>query len=345
MGRAFGSLLGRRRRGGSAVDASSGDPPPTADELRQRARALADAIDQAMASDRWAQAERLARSAPRLVRYSSRLTEQLARLRLAQGEAETALHLVDGAARQPDSMRLLRATCLVQLGRKHEAHADLLCWSRKSTAPLDARLLLAMLEWEAGDEDAAVTALLRNLRQIEDPRTIELLLLVAAARRREDQAHACAERVQQCTSLGPRPPHLDLLVRSLGIRTHDVPHEPTEEQIFTLAMELVSHEHVLPSLVTALEIERHEQHARLLHAALERILDELSDRTRGFECLARTAFVTDDRATAKDWTKRGLEENPLSAALHRLDEQLDPSASGVLAVIGRGPVRKQELAA
>jgi hypothetical protein len=36
---------------------------------------------------------------------------------------------------------------------------DLYRWARKPSAPLSARMLLALLEWEAGDVQAAIAAL------------------------------------------------------------------------------------------------------------------------------------------------------------------------------------------
>jgi hypothetical protein len=345
MGGPIGSLLGWRRRRDTPTAAVAVQPGPQTEDLRQRARALADAIDEAMEQGHWSRAERLARSAPRLARHSARLTERLARLRLAQGDPETALNLIDGAPRKLDSTRLMRAACLIQLGRKDEAHADLLCWSRRSTAPLDARLLLALLEWEAGDHHAAGMVLQRNLRHLEDPRTVELKLLLAVARHRDDQAQEWADRLCRCTFLGSRATHRDLMLYSLGIPPQQAQQERTKEQIEALAIELVSHEHLLPSLIAALEIERHTQSARFVYDGLIEGLDELSDRTQGFAFLARLALLCEDRAAARDWTTRGLDENPMSASLRLLLDRLDERAPDVLATIGNEAPSTQEHAA
>ena len=166
MGGPIASLLARFRRTDRPTDRSAPAAASPA-EKALTARALADAIDRAMDMGLWEHAERIARSALRLAPASARLSEQLARLRLAQGRPETALTIIDSPWAQGEmyaSLRLLRAVCLVQVGRKQSAHSDLLRWSKKSTAPLDARLMLALLEWEAGDDHAATLSLLRNLK-------------------------------------------------------------------------------------------------------------------------------------------------------------------------------------
>jgi hypothetical protein len=344
MTRALGSLLDRCRR--RTVRATSTvTPTQRSGDARQRARAVAAAIDRAMDLGLWEHANRLAQAGARLAPDSARLTERLARLLLAQDDAETALRLIEGCPGQPDSMRLMRAACLVQLGRKDEAHADLLCWSRKSTAPLDARLMLALLEWEAGDEHAAVLALLRNLRHLEDPRTIELLLLIAVARERDAQIREWADRLERCTAFGTRPAHLDLLLYSIAVPPSFVSAEASPEQITTLGMEIISLEHTLPSLVLAAEIEPQPDAARLIYGALECVHEDLQNPARAFECLARLALRLGDRGAAREWTTRGLDANPMSAPLRLLADRLEDRTPDVLAVIGREEPLTREHAA
>jgi hypothetical protein len=356
MGGILNPLLARFRRGGScSADIASGPTAVSTTEDRLKARSLAEAIDRAMAMRLWAHAERLAETALRLGPNSACLTERVARLRLAQGRPQTALDMIEstGATRSMSaSMRLLRAACLVQLGRKEDAHLDLLRWSARSTAPIDARLMLALLEWEGGDEHAAVSALRRNLRHLEDPRSLELLLLIAARTGRVEQADAWAARLRESSAFGAGAAHVDLLCGSLNVRPDHRRARPTEDQVHLLAMELIAAEQVIASLVEAQRLDPQPETADLLYKAIEHALIDLNDQVRAMEALARLALILGNGDAARRWAQEGLARNPMSATLTMIARELaDPLAEAtpehwrdVLANIGDeadGPVREK----
>jgi len=95
MPRVLRPILARFRRAAATPPRRAADRPDVRDD-RGKARALADAIDRAMQMGLWEHAGRLARTAARLAPQSSRLSERLARLRLACNDPETALAIIDG---------------------------------------------------------------------------------------------------------------------------------------------------------------------------------------------------------------------------------------------------------
>ena len=343
--RFLGSMLGTPERRGRRAGRSGGGRSIAEDRLA--ARGLADALDRAMEMKLWAHADRLAGSAARLAAAHPRLTDRLARLRLMEGEPETALAMIESCRHGSASLRLLRAACLIEVGRKAEAHADLIAWSRRSTAPLDARLMLALLEWESGDAHAAVQTLLRNLRHLEDPRTLELLVLLARHQERVAQSNQWAKRLRTCGAATADGPDAELLLQSLGMSGAGPEAEATEEQVDTLAMELVLAEAVIPALVEAMRREPRRRTARLLGRAIERALPELSEQSAAYEALANLSVVLDNQQAAGDWARRALEINPASASLASFLKQFPSSSAevkpdgdrAVLAMIGPEPQR------
>ena len=325
MGGRIASLLARFHRN-DRPDRPAAAVTPSPAEKALTARGLADAIDRAMDMGLWEHAERIAQSALPLAPTSARLGERLARLRLAQGRPETALAIIDSPWAQGErhaSLRLLRAVCLVQIGRKEEAHSDLLRWSKKSTAPLDARLMLSLLEWEAGDDHAATLALLRNLKHLEDPRTLELLLLIATRQERPEQTQVWARRLRECSAFGGGSAHMHLLCDSLMLPQLRAQGEPTDEQTNMLAMEFIAAEQVIPTLVAAQQFRPQRDVANLLYRAIEQALDDLTNRFNALEALARLALILDDRTEARRRAEEALRHNPMSASLAMLLEELD----------------------
>jgi hypothetical protein len=306
------------------------------------ARRLCEAIDRAMELGLWEHADRIAASAMRLAPVHAKLTEQLARLRLAQGRFDAALALIDGCSTRTASLRLLHAVCLIHLGRKAEAHLELNAWMKQSSAPLAGRVLLALLEWDLGDTDAATASLLRNLRHFEDPRTLAVLALLSASANRADHAQHWADRLRQSCILGAAP-ELELMLHSIGVAPAPTSLEPHETHVANLALELIAHEEVIPALVEAQRRSTNPRATELLCAATERALPELADQRAGHEALAALSILLDNRAAANQWAQRGLRINPLSASLSRYllqpnDATTAPhspaATSGVLATIG-----------
>ncbi len=293
---------------------------------RAIARELAALLDRAMNLNQWAHAERIAHTAARLTRDHPILAERLARLRAARGEFEIALTIIDSCITQPASMRLLRAICLLQLGRRHEAHLDLHEWSRRSSAPLHARLILALLELDEGDDEAAAIALQRNLRQIEDPHTLAALLLMAVSRGRSTLAGLWARRLRAAIASHPSPALFHTMLAACGFaqREAGVPDSPAAAA--TLATELIGNEHLLPALVEAQRLEGDHAAARLLINALRQAVDELDDPCAACAALADLYVMLGEREVAAAWRGR--------------TGDLEPQRDDVLASIGRGGVAR-----
>ncbi len=336
MARLLRPILGRLRRR-FLVGTSSPDQPRRPEHERHLARALAEGIDRAMNAGLWDHAERLADAAGRLAPDCARLSEQMARLRLTRGDAETALRIVEGCRTMPASLRLLRAVCLWLVGERIEVHLDLHRWSAKAAAPLDARLLLGLIELRLGDVDRSIEALQRNLRHLEDPRTLEALILVHLLNDRPDQADAWAQRLRCGRHLGDVAPEADPLLRSLGMPGLPDEAEPTQEHVANLAMELICFEPAIDVLVAAQHSRFHLPTVRLLAPAIAKALPDLNDASAGMHALARLSLLRGQRQEAKRWAERGLAQNPMSAPLAIMLRELsesDPQAPAGLAADG-----------
>jgi tetratricopeptide (TPR) repeat protein len=324
LDRLLAVVVPRRRRAVAPVvrrRTACSPPSPAA------VRALAAALGRAMELGLWEHAERLAKAALRLPERSPRLIERLARLRLLQGRPEAALAIAD---ENPEcaSLRLLRAVCLIQLGRTAEAHSDLHRWSRKATAPLTARRLLAMLEWNCGDLNAARTALAQNLHHLEDARTVEACVLLALAERRPEEAARWADRLRADAAFAGSG-FEETLLESVGLfrSAHEAEAELHPRLIATLANELAANESVIPALAEAQRIEPNPQAARLLSAAIARALPDLANASAASGAMANLALVLEDAPAAVQWAKRGLEHNPMSAALAMLLQMAEQMAA------------------
>ncbi len=314
MARLLRSILRKVRRRPSASTVNVGQLRSTQHE-RELARKIAEGIDRAIDAGMWAHAQRLADAAGRLAPQCARLSEQLARLRLVEHDAETALRIIESCRTMPSSLRLLRAVCLWLTGERIETHLDLHRWSAKASAPLDARLLLALIEWRLGDTDRSIQTLHQNLRHLEDPRTIEALLLIHLLSDRRDRAEECAQRLRRVSHMGAVAPEADPLLRSLGMPGVTEEAEPTDEQVANLAMELICFEPAIDVLVAAQQSQLHLPTVSLLARAIERALPDLGDAAAGMHALARLSLLQDKRSEAKGWAERGLTENPMSAPL------------------------------
>jgi len=312
-----------------------------ATESRLTARRIAESLDRAMTLGRWDHAERIARTALRLEEKGPQLCERLARLALARGRPEDALGIIDGSPTRTASLRLLRNACLVQLGGAGQARRDLRAWSRESSAPNDARLMLALLDWEHGDAHAATLTALQNLRQLEDPHTLELLLLIAVAQGRGEHARAWGDRLAARTAFGESEACAPVLRRSLGLPEVSET-AASAEQIELLALELTAAEPVIPALVEAQRQRPHRDVIGLLRSAIELALPEIADRTRAVEALATLAGLAGDLVTARHWIRTGLELSPMSASLARLEIEL--SATEATGGIDRGRIDREHAA-
>lgn len=314
MPKLLAPFLGSLRRRSTSVAPSSAAAAQHHSQ-RQLARNFADAIDQAMALRQWEQAQRLADASGRLAPDNARLSEQLARLKLVQGDPETALAIVESCNTMPASLRLLRAVCQWLLGAKADAHLDLLQWSKKASAPLDARLLLALIDWKAGDLPASIKTLRQNLRHLDDPRTLETLFLISLHRGNKEQAENWAQQLRQCLLAAASVPIADVMLRSLGQTGMPPQTQVTDKLVATLAMELISFEAAILPLVEAQHKKNNPHTVRLLCSAIERALVEFSDRAAAIHSLARLYALQGDLRSARRWALSGQAEFPLYVPL------------------------------
>ncbi len=312
-------IIGGLRRWVSPGGAPSSPPGPT----RRNARRLAVAIDRAAAQGRFRDADRLAAHAAHLAPGHARLSESMARLRLAQGDPETALAIIDAARTTPAGLRMLRASCLLVAGARHEAHSVLHRWSAGASAPPEARLLLGLLEWQGGDHAAAARTLKRNLKHLEDRRTLEALVLISLHRGQTKAAEVWARRLRAAAGTGSDGPEVELLLRSLGMDGLGREATPSAEEVSALAMELITFETAIRPLVEAQRRRPHLPTARLLCAAIEQALGDLHDTAAAFEGLARLWVILGDVTSAAAWANRGLARHPMSAPLSLLHQELE----------------------
>lgn len=204
MKRFIAPLLRPLRRGpvnrGRLIDA----PPPAGALNQHDARAVANqlcrTLDRAVELELWEHAQRVACTAARLAQQSPQLTERLARLALIRSDDEAALAIFEACPARTQDMSLLRVLCMIRTGRIAEAHLEVFRWSRQaaSAAP-SVRLLLALLEWNAGDTQAAITALLNEIQENRPPdlRVLALLVAVCTAAGRHDQARVWSRRLRR----------------------------------------------------------------------------------------------------------------------------------------------------
>ncbi len=327
-------LLAKLRRGGARSVRAVAEPVGVSTEIatRQTARAVAEVLDRAMERGLWQHADRVAATAMRLAPSHPIVCERLARLRLMQKNAEQALAVVDSCAVHSSSLRLLRAVCLLELGRRDEAHLDLRQWATRSSAPLEARRLLALLEWQVGDTEAATQALLQNMKQISEPESLITLMMMNGAEGNVEQAATWARRldevrVGQGVAADGLP--VDAMLQSIGVVKPAAGATPTEEQIQTLAMELMATEAVIPALVEAQRLHTQPRVVGLLIAAIERALPELEDRAAGFVALTYLHGLLGDGEAALRAAQTGVAECPMSVALVMLAKEVEKEMPAV----------------
>jgi hypothetical protein len=220
-------------------------------------------------------------------------------------------------------MRLLRNACLIQLGRHIEAQLDLQQWSRKSTAPLAARCLLAHLDARAGRMQDAADALVRNLQQVDDPTSLALLLVLTAQQDRPEQTQHWAQQLSSASLCANGLVDTDLLIESLNLRHASMQAQASSAQVASLAMELAAHPESISTLVEHQQRSLQPAVAELIYNALEQAIDELTDVYTGVEALAQLAILLGRTSQAAHWATRGLELNPMSASLRLLLQSID----------------------
>jgi hypothetical protein len=287
---------------------------------------LCAALDRAVELGLWQHADRVALTAAALGAEYPPLAERVARLRVRQGRVETALAIIDSCPASSASLRLLRAVCLLRLGRGIEAQLDLRQWCRRGSTPLDARVLLACLDAQTGDAESALAALQRNLRQLEHARSLQLLTVLAVLANRAAPATAWAARLREVDGL-----HSDaessILLHGMGLDDRRVASVVHARHVEQLANELVACEPAIAVLVEAQHRRLERSVAALLARAVERALPELNQRAAAIEAIVRLSLMLDDTASALLWAERGLALHPRSASLALLAQRLQVQAA------------------
>lgn len=241
--------------------------------------------------------------------------ERQARALLAQGDVEGAVELAERLTTPTSSSRLLSNVCRALAGRRVEAQLDLVDWSKRACCPIDARLLLALLQIEEGDRARAIASLNRNLAQIDDPRTIQAIILIQLERGDAAEASRWADRLRSLAVNWTDRPAISGWLSLLGLDPGEVSAEPPDTLVEQLALELLACESVIVSLEAAARYDRSRPRALLLMRALESAFDRLEAPVPACEAMARLALTLDDTAGARRWIDTGLKLNPLCAPL------------------------------
>jgi hypothetical protein len=196
-------------------------------------------------------------------------------------------------------------------------------WSVRPTAPLDARRLLALIEWDDGYHGAAIDALLRNVRLLDDPRSMAALVLLCLERGRAEQAATWADRLRRRIAVTAGDDEAHLLLASIGMGRAQSAMQPSADQVRRLATELLAAEDALPALVEAQRRAPEPATARFLAAAIETALFEFEEPPAAMEALARLALALDEPGTAERWIRRAQGCRPYAASLAILEQEIE----------------------
>ncbi|MCC7193890.1 MAG: hypothetical protein IT444_14065 [Phycisphaeraceae bacterium] len=240
---------------------------------------------------------------------------------------------------EPDHERLARLAGECLTGNLAGAELELHTWSRESSCPDAARVLLAALLTRHGRMDDARAVLNRRENPAQQPGADFLQLLIAnlvsadlpeAARRLIIQlfhAHGDDEAVALWLQLMELP----------GMS--EMPALP-DARIERLANELVAQPRVIPSLVAAQRIAPVMADLAILRAALGLAARQFNTDTRQAavvcQAMAELALLADDKDDARRWAHRGLKINPYAAPLALVlarvedDPALGPPATTIL---------------
>jgi len=298
-------------------------------ETLQQAKQLCDAIDRGAELNLWDHIERLAASATKLPWFDAPLADRLARIRVAQGEPETAIAMLDRGVNSPASSRLLRILCLLHTGAQTEAQLALMEWSRERDAgpmPTEGLLLLALLEWQSGDIEEA-TRLLRDIGEHaegENARWTKMMrVLLAAAQGQWDRATSRAESLAESDN-GIAEREISIMLDSLRLGRPVDPEQQRHERIEQMASELPTMAHLIEPLVEAQRRQLETPVAEELLAALELAFEHMGEHQAiAAEALGHLHQLLGEHDAAINWARRGLVLNPMSARLVLLLHELE----------------------
>lgn len=241
--------------------------------------------------------------------------EREARALLAAGDVDRALESAQRQEPHTSSSLMLLNICRILAGRRVEAQLDLTDWSKRACCPMDARILLALLRLEDGDRRGAIASLARNVAQIDDPNTIQAMIVIHAERKDAGEAQRWAQRLCQLAVFWTDRPMVAGWLRAVGLEVCECPAEPPDALVEQLALEVLACESVIPSLEAAARYDLSHPRALLLLRALESAFDRLEAPVPACEAMARLALTLGDAATARRWIDVGLGLNPLCAPL------------------------------
>lgn len=289
------------------------------------ARALGRLIDDAAAEGRWGSVERAFRSAATLAPHFPHLAERLARARLAQGQAEAALQIIDGIrggiSALPSSLRMLRATALLEADRLPEAHDQLRSCLQEAGDPPGASELLTLLDAESAPDGESVPATGGAGRV----RASLIPLLLRRSPGRDAQRDIAAGLLGRMR-LGIAGLEAETLLPLLGEERNEA---GMDRLVDLLAIELVTAEETLPALIEAQHTELHPPTAACLAAAVEQRLEEFEDPAAAAAHAARLLLLLDESERARALVRRGLAINPLSAPLALLADELGEAIEAI----------------
>ena len=254
--------------------------------------------------------------------------ELAARAHLSAGRPDRAAHIVESLADPTSSTRLLTSVCHCLCARKAEAQLSLYSWARDHQCPTDARVLLALLQLDDGHTELAIENLQRNLDQIEDPRSIQLMIVIHLLAGRFGEAQSWAVTLRETAPAWTQQDDLANWLEALGFADVTTIEKPPARLIDHLALELIAYEASIPSLTVAQNLESDLTNAWLLIHAIKRALPDLEHPIIAIESLARLLLVVDEVDEARRWVQRGLAEHPLSAPLAMLLTEVGPAAGG-----------------
>lgn len=236
-----------------------------------------------------------------------------------QGRLDRAMAAVEAHPRQTPRLKLLRLLLGCLTGRLEQSHLELAEWSRMDNCPPAARILLALLELDAGRPEAARRAIRRNLDRQLDPESLSLLILVDLMEDLPDATRQAAAKLGLW--FGHCHPVPQLLT-SLCLRRPARQAAPALEIIAQLAGELILEPRMITTLTVAQRCKPNASRIALLRRAIARIVNDLDDPVPALEAMAELSFLAGDEQMARAWAVRGLKHAPYSAPLALLLDRL-----------------------